>query len=360
MRLYEYQAKDLLKEFTIKVPRGTIIYAHEEVIRILESWKRVDVFFVKAQLLEGKRGKRGLIKEATRETLQATCKSMFKKKVNNERIKALLIEKKQYIREEHYLSLTLDRNSKQYLLLYSPKGGVDIEEQQQLKKYSFYEYDERLIKQTIKDRDIRELVRVVFAIMKKFDATLIELNPLAYTVNGFVAVDCKIIIDNNALYRQEDIKKLDTEKGTLIEERAKKKGIQYVDVDDQGTIGIIGNGAGLVMATLDTVAAFGGKPTNFLDVGGGTDATIMSESMHLVMAAEPKGILISIFGGITHCDEIAKGIIEYKKKYGLHIPVVIRLTGTNEAEGIKILEQENIQVVNSLDKAAKKIIELTK
>jgi len=355
MRLYEYQGKEILHQHALKVPRSAVISKYEEADRILQVWKRVDRFFVKPQLLQGKRGKLGLIKDVDRDELKQTCKSLLKKTIHGLHISSLLIEKKQYIREENYLSITIDRENKNYVLLYSGSGGVDVEEQKQrVKRISFNEFDDRQMKHIIRDREILEIARVLFSIMKKYDALLIEINPLAKTVNGFVAIDCKMIIDDNALYRQESFKNLNQDKGTMLEQAAKKKGIHYVELG--GDIGVIGNGAGLVMAAVDMIHHYGGTAANFLDVRGGTGSQAMFDAMKIVMAGEPRALLISIFGGITHCDNIAQGFLEYKNQFGLHIPAAIKITGTNEEQAKQLLEQEGIDVFPSVDSAVKKLI----
>ncbi len=359
MRLYEYQAKEILREHALRIPRSMLIYDVREIDRLLQEWMRVPNFAVKAQILEGKRGKQGLILFPDRTELKGVVKNMLKTRVHGKFIPCVLVEKKETIREEHYLALTIDRETRSYMLLYSPSGGMDVEAAgSKVKKICFYEFDERKVKQELRDASLVELARVLFAILKRKDALLVEINPLALTVHGFIPVDCKIIIDDNALFRQKEIAELKNETGTALEVRAAKKGIQYVEVDPNGTVGVIGNGAGLVMATLDTLQYYGVKPVNFLDVGGGTDADVMEESMRLVMAGDPEVLLIVIFGGITHCDEIAKGFLEFRKKKGLKIPVVVKLTGNREKEGRALLEEAGIICLDNLDAAAKSVAEI--
>ena len=199
------------------------------------------------------------------------------------------------------------------------------------------------------------LIERLYKIFQDYDAELVEINPLALIKKRFLALDSKIIIDDNALYRQ----KFKKDEGlTEIEKKAQESDLSYVELE--GDIGIIGNGAGLVMSTLDMVNYYGGEVANFLDVGGGADKEKMEKAIELVLIKKPRGIFINIFGGITRCDEIAEGIVAYKKKHKINIPLVIRMIGNNEEEAKKILEKDKIHFINSMEEGAKKIVELVK
>jgi succinyl-CoA synthetase beta subunit len=202
----------------------------------------------------------------------------------------------------------------------------------------------------------------LYKLAMNYDAELAEMNPLMEKHNGeFVAADTRLIIDDNALYRHPELesKPASREEGLTPQEiEAKKGGLAYVKLD--GNIGIIGNGAGLVMATLDTIQLYGGKPANFLDVGGGASAERMTTALNIVLSdAKVEAVFINILGGITRCDEIAKGILEARKRIGFAKPIVIRLVGTNEEEGRRILTEAGIHVLSSMEEAAQKVVEIT-
>ncbi len=346
MKLKEYEGKEIFKKYGIKVPESFLITHPDQIKRIHED------VVLKAQVLQGGRGKAGLIQKANQEDIVKKTKELF-----NKNIKEILIEKRVDIKKEFYISITIDRLKKKPILMFSTEGGVDIEELSE-------KHPEKIIKKHIDENLSLEslakelnldvhLIEKLIKIFNECDAELVEINPLALTNNGFIALDSKIIIDDNALFRQEFKK---DESLTDIEKKAKEYDLSYVELD--GNIGIIGNGAGLVMSTLDVVNYFGGKVANFLDVGGGATKEKMKKSLELVLTKKPKGIFINIFGGITRCDEIAQGLVDYKKTHNLDIPLVIRMIGTNEDKAKDILEENGIHFIDSMEEGAKKIVEL--
>ncbi|MDP2908231.1 MAG: ADP-forming succinate--CoA ligase subunit beta [Nanoarchaeota archaeon] len=348
MKLKEYQGKEILQNYGIKTPDGFLITSPDQ---IKEIKGRVAL---KAQVLQGGRGKAGLIQFATKKDAKEKAEQIFQKGV-----KEILVEKRIKAQKEYYLSITIDRLERKPLLMFSQQGGIDIEElaEKSPEKIKKYYIDENFSpKQIAKETRLEsELVEKIYKIFKDYDLELIEINPLAVTRKGTLALDAKIIIDDNALYRQKFKK---DESMTKIEKEAQTAGLSYVELE--GNIGIIGNGAGLVMSTLDVVNYYGGKVANFLDVSGGASKEMMEKAIELVLAKKPKGIFINIFGGITRCDEIAKGLVEYKKKNKLDIPLVVRMIGTNEKEAKKILKENNIYSMDSMEEGAKKIVELVK
>lgn len=348
MKLKEYEGKEIFQKYGIKTPDSFLITDPEQIKEIRGK------VVLKAQVLEGGRGKSGLIQFATKKNVKEKAEEIFSKGV-----KEILVEERVKAKKEYYISITIDRLEKKPLLIFSSKGGVDIEElaekyPKKIKKYYINEnFSPTEISKKIKIES--GLVAKIYQIFKDYDAELVEINPLAVTKKGVLALDSKIIIDDNALYRHEFKK---DESLTEIEKKANEAGLSYVELD--GNIGIIGNGAGLVMSTLDVVNHYGGKVANFLDVGGGASKEKMEKAMELVLVKKPKGIFINIFGGITRCDEIAKGLVEYKEKHKLKIPLVIRMIGTNEEEAKRILEENKIHFIDSMEEGAKKIIELIK
>jgi len=348
MKLKEYQGKEIFQEYGIKIPDSFII---TNVDQIKEVKGKV---VLKAQVLQGGRGKAGLIQFATKKDVKEKAEEMFSKGV-----KEILVEERLKAKKEYYLSITIDRLEKKALLIFSKEGGMDIEElaEKYPKKIKKYYLDENFSpKKVSKETKIESgLVEKVYRIFKDYDAELIEINPLALTKKGLVALDSKVIIDDNALYRQKFKK---DESLTEIEKKAQEADLSYVELE--GNIGIIGNGAGLVMSTLDVVNYYGGKVANFLDVGGGASREKMEKALELVLIKKPKGVFINIFGGITRCDEIAQGLVDYKKNHKIEIPMVIRMIGTNEEEAKEILEKNKIHFINSMEEGAKKIVELVK
>ncbi|MBW3021687.1 ADP-forming succinate--CoA ligase subunit beta, partial [Candidatus Woesearchaeota archaeon] len=213
------------------------------------------------------------------------------------------------------------------------------------------------INKEIKNKEeIIEIIKNLNRLMKEFDCELVEINPLVLSNGEYIAADSKVVLDDNALYRHPEFKK--EEELTDIEKKAAEHGLQYVELD--GDIAIIGNGAGLVMSTLDVLKHFGGKPANFLDVGGGASVSVMEKSLEIVLMKKPKGVFINIFGGITRCDEIAQGLVNYIKNNNIEIPMVVRMIGTNEEGGERILNQNGIKSLDSMEECAKNIVEMTK
>jgi len=348
MKLKEYQGKEIFHKFGIRIPDSFLITDSEQIKEI--KGEKV----LKAQVLHGKRGKSGLIQFADEKNIKEKAEEMLKKDV-----KEILVEEKLKYEKEYYLSITIDRTEKKAKLIFSSEGGMEIEElaDKNPEKIKKYPIDENIsLKDIAKETGIDKIIlEKLLRIFNECDAELVEINPLCSTEKGFVALDSKIIIDDNALYRQEFKK---DEGLTDIEKKAKEHGLNYVEL--KGNIGVIGNGAGLVMSTLDVIKYFNGEVSNFLDIGGGADKEKMEKAIELVLIKNPKGIFINIFGGITRCDDIAEGIVAYKKKNDLSIPMVIRMIGTNEEKAKDILEKNNIHFIDSMEKGAKKIVELVK
>lgn len=371
MRLYEHQAKDILKRYGIKIPVGTIVDTAEKI-----DFDKTPAV-VKAQVLVGGRGKSGGIRFAdNKDEMKKTVQQLLSENIRGETVKKVLVEEKLNIDHEFYLGITLDRDKGIPVVLASAKGGMDIEEvamespQSIIKRYidplwGFWDFDARKIIRDIgiKGKDLIEVTPVLstlYKIFKEYDAELIEINPFVRTTEGtFFAADAKILIDDNSLFRHKEFEEQVQQEYNDLELRAKMKNIAYVDLD--GNIGIIGNGAGLVMATIDTVTLYGGNPANFCDLGGGAEKDRVTNAIDIVLSNKNvKGVFINIMGGITRCDEIAKGIIEYKNIKRIDIPFVIRMVGTREDEGRKICESNGIPVMLTMDEAAKMIVRLVK
>ena len=372
MKIHEYQAKDILARYGIPIQPGRVAYTPEEAEAIARELGGPVV--IKAQVYVGGRGKAGGIQFGDTPTQARTAAA----KVLGMDIKGLKVEKvlvvsKIDIKEEYYLGIILDRKTQAPVVMVSKEGGIDIEEVAE-------KTPEKIIKQTIdmhwgllpfEARDI--LARaglphqvigkggaILTALAKAFiesDASLAEINPLVLTTNGQVqAADAKILLDDNGLFRQKEYASwAESEESNPLEYEAKQEGLTYVKLD--GDIGIIGNGAGLVMTTLDMVARVGGKPANFLDIGGGAKAEVMRKALTFV-ARDPqvKGILVNIFGGITRGEEVAKGVIMAQVELPKGMPIVVRLSGTGAEEGKAMLKDAGLDWGKDMREAAQKIV----
>lgn len=376
MLIHEYQAKQILSKFGLPIPKGETCDNHDVAIEI--SHKIGLPVVIKAQVHAGGRGKAGGVKLAkTKDEVKKFSYDILNLKIKNLGVKKILIEKALKIKQEFYLGITIDRSKSRACMMLSPVGGIDIEEVARGNPEKIYkEYadpllgwlpfqSKKLAFKTKLDPSLQcELVKFINTLYSAFiglDASLAEINPLVLTEDGcFIAADAKINLDDNALFRHKDLLEFkEVAADDEIEKEAERKGIAYVRLD--GDIGIIGNGAGLVMTTLDMVAQAGGKAANFMDIGGGANADVVKGALQILLLDRGiKGILFNIFGGITRCDEVAKGIIEALKSAKITMPMVIRLAGTKEEEGKKILEEANFTSVTSMKEGAQKIVELTK
>jgi succinyl-CoA synthetase beta subunit len=374
MKLYEYESKDIAKRYGVTTPRGRLVSTPEEAKCAASELGSV---VIKAQVLVGGRGLAGGVKVAENpEDAYAVAERLLSTSIRGERVEKLLVEEKVCISRELYLSLTVDRATRRPVYLVSEMGGVEIEEL--AKKYpekihrvyvdpgvGYLEYMSREAIQVLKLpwallQDLSQIMRAMYNIMIDYDAELVEFNPLALTCdNKLVALDAKIIIDDNSLYRRVELQKLYGRDLSEYEKRAKELGFSYVELD--GDIGVISNGAGLTMATMDSILYYGGKPANFLDIGGGARRESVKEAVKL-MLNHPRSrvLLVNIFGGITRCDEVAAGIVEAIREVGAVKPIVVRMLGTNEEEGRRILREHGIEVYSEMDDAVKAAVEVAK
>ena len=372
MRLFEYEAKEIAKKYGIPVPRGYIASSVDEVKKYVQLLGGRAV--LKSQVLVGRRGLAGgILFASSPEEAAELAKKLFSTLIRGEKVKKILVEEQVCIDKEYYISLTVDRGRRTITLLASSLGGVEIEEL--VKKYP-----EKLIKinidpwngvKTYMARWISEelgldknywsimynIINSMWSIMNDLDAELVEFNPLARSCDGkIIALDAKIIIDDNSLYRHPEFKEKMFRELSKYEELAKKNNFSYVELN--GDIGIMCNGAGLTMATMDLVQKYGGNPANFLDIGGGARRERVKTAMKILLQhPRTKVILVNIFGGITRCDEVALGIVDAIAETKVSKPIVVRMLGTNEELGRKILEEHGIPMYTELEEAIKKAIE---
>jgi succinyl-CoA synthetase beta subunit len=377
MDLLEHQGKKLFARHGVPVPDGRAADTVEDAVAAAEAVGYPNV--VKAQVRSGKRGKAGGIKLASdRDEARRHAEAILGMEIGGLTVHEVWVEEASDIAAELYASIILDRSEKKLLALLSAMGGMDVEEIAARDPSALVrrhiEPGEGLSAETAGgladeagiDADVRgavgEMLAKVHEMAVAEDATLVEINPLIITADRRVlALDAKVTIDGNAMFRHPDIADLGDLSAEDPQERmAKEKGITYVKLD--GDIGILGNGAGLCMSTLDVVAQAGGRPANFLDAGGGSKAEAIVDALEVITSDERvNAILFNIFGGITRCDEIAKGIIEASKQIDIRSPLVVRLDGTNSEEGLRLLAEADLQNLHeerTMLGAAERVVEL--
>jgi succinyl-CoA synthetase beta subunit len=377
MDLLEYQGKQLFARHGLAVSAGKAVTTVDDAVAAANEVGYPVV--VKAQVLIGGRGKAGGVKLAANESeAREHAQNTLGMDIRGHVVRTLWIEHASDIATEYYASVLLDRSAKQPLVIFSVEGGVEIEQvaEQSPDKLVRHHVDAlvglsrdeavQIAKQGQADTDVVDGVAdalvALYEVWLQEDATLAEINPLIVTPERQVkALDAKVSLDGNALYRHPENQDLsDSENEDPIERRAKEQGVQYVALD--GDIGILGNGAGLVMSTLDVVAQAGGEPANFLDAGGGSDAGKVKQAVELILANDKvKAVLFNIFGGITRCDEVAKGLIAAFAEINPTVPFVVRLDGTNDVQGRELLGEAalpNVHAAKTMNEAAEKVVAL--
>ena len=368
MRLQEYQSKVLFTMYNIPIPNGRVAETVKEVKQISEELGGKVV--IKAQVLTGGRGKAGGVRIAKSSTeAEEFAAQILGKEINGLPVRKVLVDEAVSIATEIYMSISNDRCSQKPVLMASSFGGMDIEEVSRTSP-------EKIVKKIIdpllglRDYQLRdiainidldrsywqafgEIVDSLWRLYVECDASLVEINPLVVTADGSLsALDAKIILDDNALFRHPNLAEMrdrDAEAGPELEGR--KVGVSFIKMN--GTIGCLVNGAGLAMATMDIIKSMGGAAANFLDIGGGASAKKVEASLRLIMEDKNvKAILVNVFGGITRCDEVARGIISASEQIEINVPVIVRLVGTNDVEGLDLLKNTRLIPAKSLLEAA--------
>lgn len=376
MKIHEYQAKEIFAKYGVPVPKGTVCRSADEVSVCAEQLGQPVV--VKAQVHIGGRGKAGGVKVVkTPDEARTAAGTILGMDIKGLTVQKVLVEPALDIREEYYLGIALDRTAQRNTVIVSAAGGVDIEEvaaatPEKIAKLpidpiigfkSWHAFDVAKrggLPADVIPGAVKLLQKLVLAYLTN-DANLAEINPLVLTAGGdLIVADAKMVIDDNAHYRQDSLQEYHEESDEdPIEAEAHRRGIQYVQLD--GTVGVIGNGAGLVMTTLDEVGRAGGRAANFLDIGGGAKAELVRNSLEVVlMNPKVKSVFFNVFGGITRGDEVAKGILEAYTTMKLTIPIVIRLSGTKAEEGRKLLEGSPLIPAATMQEAAAKAVQLAK
>jgi succinyl-CoA synthetase beta subunit len=379
MDLLEYQGKQLFQKHGVPVPDGRPATTVPEAVEAAEELGYPVV--IKAQVQVGGRGKAGGIKLAKdRAEAQENATQILGMDIKGYTVHELYVEKASEIDEEYYAAIVFDRSAKKPMAMLSRMGGMDVEEVAETdpEAMRMLHVDPLLGLQDFHGRRLafesgiaEDVVRPVGAMLAKLylvfvneDATLVEVNPLLITKGReVVALDAKVTIDDNALFRHPDVAEMrDLSAEDPQERMAKERGLTYVKLD--GSVGILGNGAGLVMSTLDVVAQAGGTPANFLDAGGGSKAEAITSAVEVILSDEKvKAVLFNIFGGITRCDEVARGLIEAFEQIKPDVPFVVRLDGTNDQEGRALLAEANLPNVHTeatMLGAAEKVVELAR
>ncbi len=372
MKLHEYQAKRIFSQYGVPIPSGDVASTPEEARRIAARLGSRVV--IKSQVLVGGRGKAGGIRLADNaDEAEIVAGQMLGMKIKDLTVKKILIDQAASIASEIYVGIVIDRVRRRPIIMASAEGGVEIEEVARATP-------ERIVKSAIdpflglqphqgralafgiglSKELVRPFVRITQGLYDAFagcDASLAEINPLVVTDDGnLLAVDGKMLLDDNALFRHFELAEMrDAEEETSEEREARRHGLSYVKLD--GEIGCMVNGAGLAMATMDVTKLYGGEPANFLDIGGGAQADKVAAALRIILSdPNVKAVLFNIFGGITRCDEVARGILSALVEVPARVPMVARLVGTNEAEGRQILSEANMVTASTLAQAAQKAV----
>lgn len=384
MNIHEYQGKEILRKYGVKVPNGKVAFSPDEAVKVAKELD-TDVVVVKAQIHAGGRGKAGGVKVAKNlDEVRTYAKELLGKILvthqtgpEGKEVKRLYIEEGSDIQKEYYISLVLDRATSRVTLMGSEEGGMDIEEvAEKNPEKIFYEVIDPVtglqpfqarrmaFNINIPPKLVNKATKLFLGLYDAFvekDASIVEINPLVVTGDGEVmALDAKFNFDSNALYRHKDIVELrDFDEEDPKEIEASKYDLSYISLD--GNIGCMVNGAGLAMSTMDTISYYGGRPANFLDVGGGATEEKVTEAFKIILSdSNVKGIFVNIFGGIMKCDVIAQGVVNAAQQIGLEVPLVVRLEGTNVNIGKQILRESGLNIVpaDSMADGAQKIVNL--
>ena len=386
MNIHEHQAKQILKKYGAKVPRGVFAFKVEDLLEKANNLKK-EKYVLKAQIHSGGRGKAGGIKlvnnldELEKEAENLIGKTLVTNQTgaNGRKVSRLYVEEVSEINKEFYLSCLVDRASSKITFISSDQGGMDIEEVAKKNPEKIITTKVEFCSQISEDdckkiinkfnlnkeanEDAIKLIQSIYKMFIELDASLVEINPLILTKdNQIVCLDAKMKFDDNAIFKHPEIKELrdlNEEEETEIE--ASKYDLAYIKLD--GNIGCMVNGAGLAMATMDIIKLYGEEPANFLDVGGGASKEKVSAAFKIILTDKNvKGILINIFGGIMRCDVLAKGLVEAAREIKINVPLVVRLAGTNFKEGKEILQSSGLKIISASDlgDAAKKIVKAIK
>ncbi|MET1128477.1 MAG: ADP-forming succinate--CoA ligase subunit beta [Thermoproteota archaeon] len=377
MKLFEYQAKEILAALGAKVPRGVVVSAGDNIHAKVTAASLTPPLAVKAQVLVAGRGKAGGVRivDSVEAAVEEAAR-MLGKRIKGIEVKKVLVEEAVKHDKEYYMSITIDRSARKPVVLASTMGGVDIEEiaREHPEAIVRYHVDPFTGLRGFEAREIGKMLGfsgrllqsfastllALYRAFEMYDADLVESNPYTVVGDEIILLDARIIVDDNALYRHSELQKVSLEETgefTEWELKARSQGLAFVELE--GDIGVIGNGAGLTMATMDLVEYYGGKPANFLDIGGGASSELVKKAVKFLLEMpKVKKVFINVFGGITRCDEVAKGIVSALEEASEKKPVVVRLVGTNEEEGRRILEEHRIKAFADPVEAVKTLLSI--
>jgi succinyl-CoA synthetase beta subunit len=370
VKLEEWRGKQLFRQYDVPIPKGRVVRSPEEAERAVTSSDPAAPVVVKAQVLAGGRGKGGAVRFATTpaEAAEAT-RAILAMEFKGEKVREVLLEEKVAIARELYLSLTLDRSLRRPVVIASGAGGVEIESVDEAKIVRIpihpfvglvtYERREAALALGLSGdlaREFDALLGRLWSLFEREDAELVEINPLAVVGGHLLALDAKVILEDDASFRHPEYAEVRDDR-TPLEEIAREKGIAFVQLD--GNIGVIANGAGLTMATLDVLAEVGGRPGVFLDLGGTDDPAKVTEAFLLMAKARPRAVFLNIFGGVTRCDTVATGLVAamHQIPAAERFPLVARIRGNNEAEGVAILQEAGIPSMPDLKASVQAAVE---
>lgn len=368
MKLFEYMGKDIFAGYGIQVPRGRMAATPEDAKAVAGEIGGEVV--VKSQILSGKRGKGGgiLFASSPSEAGEAAAK-ILGSTVQGLKVESVLVEEKIRIDREFYLAITIDGSAKKPVIIASSSGGMDIEDvpddeivkyhidiSMGLQPYAAREIARRMGLSGPLAKEMHKILPLLYKIFREKDAELVEINPLVVSQDNLIAADAKVTIDDDGLFRQKGLPHV--EERTEAERKAHDLGLSYVQLE--GNIAVMANGAGITMGTLDTLQYYGGSAANFLDAGGGTGMEGTAKALEILLEAKPRVILINIFGGITRCDDVATALVKVKNERVIPVPVVIRLVGTNEEAGVRILKENGFEAYKMMHEAAAKAVEIAR
>jgi succinyl-CoA synthetase beta subunit len=369
VKLAEWRGKEIFRRYGVPLPRGQVARSPEEARAVTESGDVPLPCVIKAQVLAGGRGKGGAVRfGSTPPEVEEATRAILGREFKGEKVREVLLEEKLPIARELYVSLALDRSARVPLLMVSAQGGVEIEgvPEEAIARIPVHPFEGLTGYQRRKAarvlglagppaRVFDGLLERLWRVFQQEDAELVEINPLAVVGDGLVALDAKVIVEDDATFRHPEYADIRDDR-TPLEEIAREKGIAFVQLD--GTIGVIANGAGLTMATLDVLQQFGGRPGIFLDLGGTDDPAKVTEAFLLMAQANPSAVFLNVFGGVTRCDTVARGLVAAMAQVpaGDRFPLVARIRGNNEAEGIEILRAAGIVSLRQLEESAKAVV----
>jgi succinyl-CoA synthetase beta subunit len=375
VNIHEYQAKEIFTAHGLPVPGGKVARTADEAVSLAQEYGLP--VMVKCQVLTGGRGKAGGIKFCkTIEDVKTNAAAILGMDIKGHTVHKVLITPAVDIASEYYVGMLIDRNTQRVLLMASAEGGVEIEQVAKDTpelifkfaidpRYGLLDHEAMDMGMKLCPDDIKKARQLAAAMQKLYrafvaaDASLAEINPFIFTPEGKGhAIDAKVNLDDNAMFRHPDYEPMrDVEAEDPSERQAREAGLSFVKLE--GNVGCLVNGAGLAMATMDLVKYYGGQPANFLDIGGSSNPEKVVNALNIILSdKEVKAILFNIFGGITRCDDVAKGIIAATERMEINVPIVVRLTGTNEEEGRALLAETDLHPAETMDEAVQKAIEL--